>query len=75
MNNKIFVKTADDFIRLNDLLKVSGESVTGGQAKVLVQAGKVEVNGEICTMRGKKLRVVDIVKFGEILYQVEEETS
>ena len=68
MNNKIFVKTADDFIRLNDLLKVSGEAVTGGQAKV-------EVNGEICTMRGKKLRVGDIVKFGEILYQVEEETS
>lgn len=53
MNNKIFVKTADDFIRLNDLLKVSGEAVTGGQAKVLIQAGKVEVNGEICTMRGK----------------------
>ena len=75
VNNKIFVKTADDFIRLNDLLKVSGEAVTGGQAKVLVQAGKVEVNGEICTMRGKKLRVGDIVKFGEILYQVEEETS
>ena len=73
MNNKIFVKKADDFIRLDDLLKVSGEAVTGGQAKVLIQAGKVEVNGEICTMRGKKIYNGDMVTYKGIIYKIKAE--
>lgn len=72
---KLFVRKADGFIRLDDLLKFFGVATTGGQAKILIQAGNVEVNGTVCTMRGKKLRVGDIVKFGENLYQVEEESS
>ena len=35
---------------------------TGGQAKEVVQAGLVSVNGEVCTMRGKKIRPGDIVE-------------
>ncbi|MDD6645137.1 MAG: RNA-binding S4 domain-containing protein [Oscillospiraceae bacterium] len=49
----IFIET--EFIRLQDLLKFSGMTDTGGQAKFLIQEGYVLVNGEICTVRGKKL--------------------
>lgn len=45
-----------EFIRLDDLLKVQGCVETGGQAKTLIQGGGVTVDGEVCTMRGKKLR-------------------
>ena len=43
-----------EFIRLDALLKCGGAVDTGGQAKFEIQAGKVQVNGETCTMRGKK---------------------
>jgi ribosome-associated protein len=49
------------FIRLDDLLKLTGVVGTGGQAKVLIQSGGVVVNGEVCPMRGKKLRAGDVV--------------
>lgn len=75
MKSKIFVKSPQGFIRLDDLLKIFGETVTGGQAKVLIQVGKVSVNDEVCTIRGKKLKAGDVVKVGENLYQVEEESS
>ena len=48
-----------EFIKLQDLLKFAGAVETGGQAKELIQAGMVKVNGEVCTMRGKKLRPGD----------------
>ena len=40
-----------DFIKLDSLLKFGGVVPTGGQAKVLVQSGKVYVNGKVCTER------------------------
>ena len=43
-----------DFIKLDALLKFAGLCETGGEAKERVQAGEVKVNGEVCTMRGKK---------------------
>lgn len=55
----IFIDT--EFIKLQDLLKFAGLVETGGQAKILIQDGYVTVNGEICTMRGKKIRNGDIV--------------
>ena len=48
-----------EVIKLQDLLKFAGAVETGGQAKELIQAGMVTVNGEVCTMRGKKLRPGD----------------
>ena len=51
-----------EFIRLDDLLKVNGCVETGGQAKLLIQGGGVLVDGDVCTMRGKKLRG------GEVIY-------
>ncbi len=50
-----------EFIRLQDMLKFCGESETGGEAKLRVQSGEFRVNGEVCTMRGKKLRAGDTV--------------
>ena len=48
-----------EFIKLQDLLKFSGAVETGGDAKRMIQEGRVAVNGETCTMRGKKLRPGD----------------
>ena len=48
-----------EFIQLQDLLKFSGAVETGGDAKRIIQEGRVAVNGETCTMRGKKLRPGD----------------
>lgn len=48
-----------EFIRLDALLKLAGAAGTGGQAKALIQDGQVLVNGQVCTMRGKKLRPGD----------------
>ena len=56
---KILIHT--EFIKLDSLLKLAGLVETGGEAKLLIQNGQVEVNGEMCTMRGKKLRAGDTV--------------
>ena len=50
-----------DFIKLDAMLKFAGLVETGGEAKLLIQQGQVQVNGEVCTMRGKKLRGGDNV--------------
>ena len=55
------IKITTEFIKLDVLLKFSGLADTGGEAKILVQEGQVTVNGEVCTMRGKKIRPGDRV--------------
>ena len=50
-----------DFIKLDAMLKFAGLVETGGEAKLLIQQGQVQVNCEVCTMRGKKLRGGDTV--------------
>ena len=52
-----------EFIKLQDLLKFANLVSSGGEAKERVQAGEVTVNGEVCTMRGKKIRPGDDVVF------------
>ncbi|MBE6961836.1 MAG: RNA-binding S4 domain-containing protein [Ruminococcaceae bacterium] len=52
-----------EFIKLQDLLKYANLVETGGMAKECVQGGEVAVNGEVCTMRGKKIRPGDVVLF------------
>ena len=58
---KISIK--EDFIRLDSAMKLADMVVTGGHAKIVIQDGEVTVNGEVCTMRGKKLRKGDKVCF------------
>ena len=60
------VKITTEFIKLDALLKFSGVMETGGEAKEAIQGGEVRVNGEVCTMRGKKLRPGDIVTTPDI---------
>ncbi len=50
------IEITTEFIRLDHLLKLGGAVDTGGQAKFAIQNGEVTVNGEVCTMRGKKMR-------------------
>ena len=68
------IQVRGEFIRLDDLLKLVGEVSTGGEGKMIIQSGKVRVNGEVCTMRGKKLRDGDTVEHGgrRLLVRTEE---
>lgn len=59
-----------EYIKLDSLLKFAGLCDTGGFAKELVQQGAVRVNGEVCTMRGKKIRPSDTVEVDRFLVHV-----
>jgi ribosome-associated protein len=59
-----------EYIRLDDLLKNVGVVNTGGHAKIIIQDGEVKVNGETCTMRGKKLRSGDTAEYERVIYNV-----
>ena len=67
---KATVQIRTEFIKLQDLLKFAGAVETGGDAKLIIQEGRVAVNGEICTMRGKKIRPGDDVAFQGAHYTV-----
>lgn len=66
----ISVSIHTEFIKLDSLLKFAGLCDTGGFAKELVQQGAVKVNGEVCTMRGKKIRPGDTVSVDKFTVQV-----
>ena len=61
--NAIPVVISTEFIKLQDALKFANAVPTGGIAKTEIQEGNVFVNGEVCTMRGKKLRPGDKFEF------------
>lgn len=52
-----------DFIKLDALMKFASLVASGGEAKMAIADGLVSVNGEVCTMRGKKIRPGDTVSF------------
>ena len=58
-----------EFIKLDALLKYANLLPTGGEAKLAIQDGFVKVNGEVCTMRGKKIRPGDKVQIED--YEIE----
>ncbi len=59
---------SDEPIKLDQFLKMKGIVESGGQAKMLIQAGEVKVNGQIETRRGRKLIKGDrVVTMGETL--------
>lgn len=60
-----------EFIKLDSLLKFAGLTETGGQAKEVIQNGEVSVNGEPCTMRGKKIRPGDTVELEGTVLTIE----
>ena len=64
------IKINEEFIRLDSLMKFSGLCNSGGRAKYLIQNGEVKLNGEICTMRGKKIRPGDIIEYQNRMIEV-----
>ena len=52
-----------EFIKLESALKLANVVPSGGIAKNLIQEGEAKVNGEVCTMRGKKLYPGDRFEF------------
>ena len=65
---KIAIET--EFIKLDSLLKFASLVGTGGEAKYVIGEGLVRVNGEVCTMRGKKIRPGDTVEFDRFALEV-----
>ena len=57
--NAIPVAITTEFIKLQDAMKYANIVYSGGEAKQLILEEQVKVNGEVCTMRGKKLRPGD----------------
>ena len=57
------IEITTEYIKLQDLFFLSALTYTRGEAKVMVQEGLVKVNGEVRTMRGKKIRPGDRVEF------------
>ena len=70
LDNKLKLNENEEFIRLDAMLKMLGVFETGGQAKFAIQNGLVRVNGEVCTMRGKKIRPGDVVRFERFTVEV-----
>lgn len=76
---KVIVKKKDgaipiaigtEYIKLQDAMKLANLVATGGEAKALIQEGQVEVAGEVCTMRGKKLYPEDTFTFQGQTYRI-----
>ena len=59
-------------LRLDQFLKFRGIADTGGQAKLLIQSGEVQVNGGVETRRRRKLVLGDVVEVDKIAYVVDE---
>lgn len=71
--DKITIKTP--FIKLDSLLKFAGLTETGGDAKIVVAEGRVTVNGEVCTQRGKKIFPGDKIGVSELGIELEVEAE
>ncbi len=62
------IKPTEDHIKLGQLLKAANLVSSGSEAKIVILNGEVEVNGEVCLMRGKKIVSGDKVSFnGEMI--------
>ncbi|MCD7723872.1 MAG: RNA-binding S4 domain-containing protein [Clostridiales bacterium] len=64
------IKINTTFIKLDSFLKFTGAVYSGGEAKEFILSGKIKVNNEICTQRGKKIRNGDIVSYKITDYKV-----
>ena len=67
---EISIPITTEYIKLESFLKLADAAPSGGMAKTFIQDGAVTVNGEVCTMRGKKLRPGDVVGFDRFTVEV-----
>jgi len=70
LNNVKRVPISTDYIKLDSLLKFTAIASTGGEAKTMIMEGDVFVDGEPCTMRGKKIIPGNVVRFGNTMFLV-----
>ena len=71
--NAVSVVIHTEYIKLQDAMKLANIVYSGGEAKVLIQEEQVTVNGEVCTMRGKKMRDGDYAEYNGGRYTVKVE--
>ena len=64
------IKINTEIIKLDAFLKWGAIASSGAEAKIFIQDELVSVNGEVCTMRGRKLKVDDIVTFDKEDYKL-----
>ena len=69
-DNSIPAVIHTEFIKLQDAMKFANIVYSGGEAKALIQEEQVKVNGEVCTMRGKKLYPGDKFEFAGQVYLI-----
>lgn len=69
------IKIKDDYIKLDQALKLSNEVESGAFAKYVIKNGEVKVNGEVEYQRGKKIRIGDIFTFNNHDYKVIRNTE
>lgn len=74
-DNKIPVAIGTEFIKLEAALKFANAVSSGGIAKAVIQDRLVTVNGEVCTMRGKKLYPEDSFSFEGLVYKIVKNES
>lgn len=67
------IQLRDDFIKLGQILKLTGMVESGVDAKYVIQEGKVSVNGTVEYQRGKKLYPGDVVSYGGKEFKVEKQ--
>lgn len=64
-----------EYIKLQDAMKFANIVASGGEAKGLILQEQVKVNGQVCTMRGKKLRPGDVFSFDNFTFQIVNEAE
>lgn len=64
------IEITSEFIKLDSFLKFAAATASGGESKTVIADGLVKVNGEVCTMRGKKLHPGDKVSFDSYEFEV-----
>lgn len=64
------IKILTPFIKLDQLVKFAGFTETGARAKILIDLGEFNVNGECCTKRGKKIKPGDVIEYKNKKYKV-----
>ena len=69
-NASLPLAISTEFIKLDAALKFASVVESGGEAKEAVQEGLVTVNGEVCTMRGKKLRPGDVFAYQDRQFEI-----
>lgn len=70
---KLYITTP--FIKLDSALKFCGIAETGGHAKILIEEERVRVNGETCTVRGKKLYNGDRFDYKDMIFIISTENE